>query len=180
MNCASIFIDNKIITTLPDNLTNFCKKVLVEIANGGQPVPVSDSILDRIINKANNNKLQPTIKTICDDFCNKTKIINSSLFIYFVEKFDFINKMTSRSDSITRNILNEIISNPTCLNLILENSSGYIKKVNEAGNDAEDFKAKIYQMLLDKPSEKLIEFATAIDVKIEVESEDEEVIEENA
>ncbi len=174
LNCASIFIDNEILKTLPENLTNFSKKILIEISSGGQPIPASDSILEKIINKANKNKLQPTVKIICDDFCNKTKTINPSLFVYFVENFDFINKMTSRSGDITRNILNDVFSNPTCLKLILDNSSGYIKKINEAGDDAEDLKSKIYQMLQNNPTNELIDFASAIGVKIEQEPDNEE------
>jgi len=172
LNCASILIEKNTIKTLPENLTNFSKKILVEISSGAQPIPVSNSILERIINKANKNKLQPTVKMICDDFCNKTKTINPTLFVYFAENFDFINKMTSRSGDITRNILNDIFSNNTCQNLILNNSSGYINIINEAGNDAEDLKAKVHQMLLNNPPEKLTEFASAIGVKIE--SDDEE------
>jgi hypothetical protein len=175
LNCASILIENNKIKALPNNLTDFSKRVLVEIASSTQPIPVSNSILERIIKKASKSKLQPTINIICDEFCNKTKVINPSLFVYFAENFDFINKMTSRSGDITRNILNDVFSNPTCSNLILDNSSGYIKKINEAGDDAEDLKAKIYQMLLNNPTDKLIDFASAIDVRIEPESDDKEV-----
>jgi hypothetical protein len=175
LNCASILIENNTIKALPDNLTDFSKKVLVEIASGVQLIPVSNGILERIIKKASKSKLQPTIKIICDEFCNKTKAINPSLFVYFVENFDFINKMNSRSGSITRNILNDVFSDPTCSNLIMDNSSGYIMKINEAGDDAADLKAKIYQMLLNNPTDKLIDFASAIGVKIEPESVDEGV-----
>ncbi len=175
LNCASILIENNVIKALPDNLTEFSKKVLIEIASRAQPIPASNSIIERIIKKASKSKLQPTIKIICDDFCNKTKVIEPSLFIYFAENFDFINKMTSRSGDITRNILNDVFPDSTCLNLILDNASGYIKKINEAGDDAADLKSKIYQMLLNSPTEKLIDFASAIGVKIEPESDEEEV-----
>ncbi|MBN2893093.1 MAG: hypothetical protein JXL97_14585 [Bacteroidales bacterium] len=175
LNCAAILIENNTIKTLPDNLTDFSKSILVEIASGVQPIPATNSILDRIIKKASKSKLQPTIKKICDEFCNKTKAINPSLFVYFAENFDFINKMTSRSGDITRNILNDVFSNPTCSKLILDNSSGYIKKINEAGDDAEDLKSKIYQMLQNNPTDELINFASAIGVKNEKEPDNEEV-----
>jgi hypothetical protein len=175
LNCAAILIEKNILKSLPDNLTDFSKKVLVEIASGVQPIPTPNSILDRIIKKASKSKLQPTIKIICDEFCNKTKTINPSLFVYFAENFDFINKMTSRSGDITRNILNDVFSNPTCSKLILDNSSGYINKINEAGDDAEDLKSKIYQMLQNNPTVELIDFASAIGVKTEQESDSEDV-----
>lgn len=167
LNCASILIENNILKTLPDNLTNFSKKILIEISSGVRAIPTPNSILGNIVNKTNKNKLQPTIKHICDYYCNKTKAISPSLFVYFAENFDFINKMASRSGDITRNILNDVFLNLDSQNIILDDSSGYIKKINEAGNDAEDLKAKIRQLLKDNPTEKLIDFASAIGVNIE-------------
>jgi hypothetical protein len=166
---ASLLIQGKILNTLPENLTDFCKKILSDIAAGIQPIPIPNSVLDVIINKANQNKLQPTIKTLCDDFCNKTKVINPSLFFYFATKFDFINKMKSREGDITRNILNVVITDTNCLNHIVENSVGYLKIIKKAGNDAEDLKAKILKLLQSNKSEKLLEFANAIGIKDEQE-----------
>lgn len=171
LNCASILIENNILKTLPENLTNFSKKLLISISASEQAIPAPNSILEIIINKANKNKLQPTIKDICDDYCNKAKTITPNLFVYFAKNFDFINKMKSRPDAITRNILNNVFLDATCQNLILDNSSGYIKKIKDAENDAEDLKAKIHQLLKNNPSEKLKYFASAIDVKVDSKDE---------
>lgn len=168
LNCAALLIEGNSLANLPDNLTEFCKGFLLDIASGIQPIPTINGILDTIINKAHKNKLQPTIKSICDDFCNKIKTITPPLFIYFVSHFDFINKMTARDGDITRNILNVIITDAGCFKLILENSEVYIKKIKRAGIDAEDLKANIRQLILTANSEKLEEFANSIGIKDEL------------
>ncbi len=176
INCASLLIQGNILKTLPDNLTEFCKKVLIDIAAGTQSIPTTNSVLDVIINKADKSKLQPTVKKLCDDFCNITKTITPALFIFFVSKFDFIKKMSSREGDITRNILNVVIKDTNCLNLILENSLGYIKIIKNAGDDAEDLKGNIRQLLQSNKTDKLQEFAIAIGINDEQEKTDDEEI----
>ena len=156
----------ELIKTLPDNLTNLTKKLLHEIAKSTQAIPKKGSILEVIISKTNKTRLQPTIKKICDDYCNRAIKITPPLFVYFASNFNFINKMTSRSGDITRNILNEVILDSSCLEVILENSSGYIRKINEAGDDAEDLKVKVIQMLNENQSDDIINFASQINVTI--------------
>lgn len=170
INCASILIKNEVLENYPENLIEFCKKLIIDISTQSQTIPVVGSNLDIIINSADKNKLQPTVKNICVEFCNKTKNITPELFRFFAQNFDFINKMTSREDDITRNILNEVISDENCLQLILDNEEGYVTRIIKAGADAEDLKQKIRQLIIDKDSEKLLAFAS----KIGVEKEDEE------
>lgn len=167
LNCLSLLIKGKIIKSSPENITAFCKNILIDIASGNQPIPVKSNILDNVLSIVSQTKLQPTIKTICDDFCNRTKTINPSLFIYFAENYDFVNKMNSRYGDISRNILNPIITDPNCLTIILENSTSYIDTINKAGDDAEDLKVNIKQLLTINKSEKLLEFAAAIGIKEE-------------
>ncbi len=171
-NCASILIKGNILKSIPENLIDFCKRILIDIAAGTQSIPTLGSALDTIINNVKKDKLQPTIKTICDDFCNKTKTISPELFAYFVVHFDFINKMDFRDEAITRNILNVVITDANCLALILENRDGYVKKINTAGNDAEDLKANIRQLRLKDKTEKLQEFAIAIGINEDDEIEE--------
>lgn len=171
MNCAFILIQNNVIKLLPDNFTELSKKLLKDISRSPQLIPKSDSIIGGIINKTNKTKLLPTIKGICEDFCNKTIMINPELFIYFVTNFDFINKMNSRYGEITRNIINVVINNPICLNIILDNSTNYIKIINESSDDSEDLKTNIRQLMLGANySEKLQEFAKSIGINLESET----------
>lgn len=166
-NCLSLLIKGNIIKSSPENITAFCKNILIDIASGNQPIPLKNSILDNVISIVSQTKLQPTIKTICDDFCNRTKTINPSLFMYFAQNFDFINKMNSRYGDISRNILNPIITDPDCLTFILGNSTSYIDTINKAGNDAEDLKVNVRQLMSSNKSANLIGFAASIGIKME-------------
>lgn len=172
LNCASLLIQGSIIKKLPDNLTMFCKKIILDISAGAQAIPVSDSLIDIIIQSADKRNLQPTIKDVCVDYCNKTKIITPELFLYFAGEFDFINKVKSREGDISSIILNTIITDSSCLNFIIEDSADYIQIINNAGDDANDLKSNIRQMLHSNKSEKLKEFARAIGIKNEDENTD--------
>jgi hypothetical protein len=54
LNCAAILIQNGIIKTLPNNLKDFCKKILIAISEGPgiQAIPAPGSIIDVIIKRA--------------------------------------------------------------------------------------------------------------------------------
>ena len=174
LNCVSILIKEGIVKSLPENLTEYCKKILSDIAASKQTIFVSGSVNDIIIKKADKRNLQPTIKNICMDFCNKTIIITPILFLYFDNEFDFLNKVTSREGDISSIILNTIIEDTNCLNHILDNNSNYIKIIKKAGDDANDLKTKIRQLLQTNKTDKLESFASAIGIKKEIEKNDNE------
>jgi len=168
LNCASILIQEKKMITLPDNLIELCKIIILEVSEDSDLIPEKDSTMDVIINKASKTKLQPTLKRICDDYCNRVKDINPDLFDYFVTKFNFINKMKSRYDAITRNILTEIIKDQNCLEIILNDSNNYATIINKAGDDAEDLKSKVAKQISDgNKSKELIQFAQMIGIQTE-------------
>jgi hypothetical protein len=169
LNCISSLINGNVLNKLPDNITEFCKNLLEEISTGSQVIPASGSILDIIINKVHKNRLQPKLNSICDDFCNKTKIVTPALFIYFASKFNFISKMTARDADITRNILGVVISDESCLQSILDNKDVYISKIIEARDDAQDLKAAIKRKLENDFSEDLLLFANSIGIEMKTE-----------
>lgn len=166
-NCASILIKNNVLENIPENLIDLSKKLLVDISEKKEPIPNPESSLDLILNAVDKSRLQPTIKSICDTFCNNTITITPNLFIYYVEKFDFINLMKSREGDIARNILSVVIEDDKCLEIILENSSDYIKLINVAGADAEDLKGKIKNINKTNTNEILNNFALSIGISLE-------------
>ncbi len=168
-NCASILFQNNILASMPDNFTEFCKKILLDISEQKQAIPAQNSTQDIFINKVDKRKLQATIKTICDEYCNKPNSITPVLFMFFASKFDFVNKMNSREGDISRNILNAVITDKSSLDYILENPDGYIKIINMAGEDAEDLKAKFQTIRQSDQSESLNTFLNAIGLEKEPE-----------
>lgn len=166
-NCLSILIQNNVVKTVPDNFVEFSKSIIREIANGTFSIPIENSPLGIIISKVTNSKLQSTIKSICDDFCNDKLNITPAQFIYFTEKFNFLQKMEARFGDITRNIIASVITDETCLKIILENSEFYIDMINKSGDDAEDLKVTIKQMIDINSNKSLKQFALSIGIEIE-------------
>lgn len=167
-NCASLLIQGGVLSLLPLNFIEYCKKILRDISDKILPIPSEGDFNDVFLNKADKRKMQATIKTIRDNFCNSPNSITPELFMFFTTIFDFVNKKNSRHGDITRNILHPVISNAKCLNHILENSSGYINTIVKAGEDAEDLKIAIRQLLETSYSEELFEFASAIGIEEEL------------
>jgi len=167
-NCASLLVQGGVLSSLPTNYIEYCKKILRDISDKTLAIPSEGDFNDILLNKADKRKLQATIKTIRDNFCNSPDGINPNLFLFFATKFDFVNKKNSRHGDITRNILHPVISNSKCLNHILENSSGYINTIKKAGEDAEDLKATISQLLDSNYSEELFTFSIKIGMEQQV------------
>lgn len=161
LNTVKILIQNNILKSLPNNLLELTKRLLIDIAHG-QPIPIPDSNLDTIINKADRRNLLATIKTIGEDFCNRTFLITPAQFLFFSAKFDFVNKLSRREGQIVRNIFNIIISNQDCLQEILRNKEKSAKIINDSGLDAEDFKISIQQIMESNSFPELIDFAKLI------------------
>jgi hypothetical protein len=173
LNCAYIFIQEEVLSTLPDNFTEFSKKVLKDISTKSLNIPQEGDLLDTIINRADKRKLHPTIKEICTDFCNKTISITPELFLYFEMKFDMVKKVTSRDGDITSVVFSSVINDPKCLNFILDKKDNYIKIVNNAGDDANDFKIQMQRLIESNKADQLVEFAISIGVELQQDKKEE-------
>ncbi|HET7119036.1 MAG TPA: P-loop NTPase fold protein [Hanamia sp.] len=163
LNSAALLIQGKNLETIPDNLTDFCRKILNGISKG-EAIPASGHFIDIIINKADKGKLVSTIISLGEDFCNKDPLITPPQFLYFSNNFDFIKKIKNRDGAITRNIINTVITDNGCLEYILENSTTYTKIINNSGNEGEELKEKIRQIMTTHQSDKLMNFAKSVGI----------------
>lgn len=153
------------IEKLPDNLTEFGKKILFDIAFGIQSASQLSDSVNGIINKLDKRKTKAVIKDIRNAFCNGTKIINNEIFQYFESWFRSQGDLLERTDSINK-ILKPIISDPNCLKLILEHEDFYINLINEGKDDSFELKQSFQKLILCNTDEKIIEFAKKIEIDI--------------
>ena len=165
MSVIGHFINTDYLNSLPDNLTEFGKKLLHDIAAGRQPIPTSTDLLQKIIDKLDRRKTATLIKNIRNEFCNGQYTMTPQLFKYFEPWFEQQGDLSSRSD-VVHKIIEPAINDPDCLNMIISKQD-YIDIINNAGDDAMDFKEKIKKMLETNSDEKLIEFAKQIGITIE-------------
>lgn len=167
---ANYLITGGVIRKLPDNLIVFGCKVLEQFAiDGVKP----NNIVESIIHKIPASNITSTIKTIAIEFYNKRYIIDPVKFKYFEIHFRKGNRIDKEEGLFVRTILDVIVANKECLKLILENLEFYTKVVNKAGDEAENFKLRVKNLLQSQPSDELNEFAKLIGMDLNVVSDNE-------
>jgi len=155
-------IETVFLQHLPDNLTELGKKLLNDIASGNQSVPNSTDLFEKIITKLNRKETGALIKDIRDAFCNSKYIINPQLFIYFEIWFEQQGDLMSRSPDVVHKIIEPVIDNTDCLNIIISKTDYYTGIINNAGDDATGIIKKINEIIKTNEDNKLIEFAKKI------------------
>lgn len=165
---SKIFIEGKILTSLTDNLVEFVKAVFVDISTSGQ---IPNEIVKTIIEKIAQSRITATIKSILRDYYNGTKIVNTDMFKFFERYFREPNKLKNHEDDFTGTILDRVIQDEQCRDIILEHSSFYSEIVKLAKDDAEEFKVKIKDLYSSQPSDILRKFVEAIGVSFEQQGE---------
>jgi hypothetical protein len=159
------FIDTEYLRNLPDNLTEFGKKMLDDIAAGRQTIPSLDSLHQRIIDKLDRRRTATHIKDIRNKFCNEQYVMTPQLFKYFESWFEQQGDLLSRPADVVSKIIKPTISDANCLNMIISKSDYYAKIINQAGDDATDLKERFVKILETNNDNGLIEFAKKIGVE---------------
>jgi hypothetical protein len=156
------FIDTDYLKSLPDNLLEFGKKMLNDIASGDQTIPEKTDLFQKIIDKLNKKETAAQIKDIRDKFCNSLYTINPQLFIYLLTWFEQQGDLLSRSADVVHKIIEPVINDDKCLDIILSKIDYFSKIINAAGDDATGIKKKIKEKLETNKDERLIKLAKKI------------------
>ena len=157
------------IKSLPDNLTEFGKKMLIGIASGSQSTTQMPAYLSGIIEKLDKRKIKTTIKDLRNDFCNGVRSINSTIFQFFEPWFRLHGNLSDRAGDVVAKIVKPVITDATCRNLILGNDEFYIALINQSGDDAFDLKQSIGKLIQNNSDESFIKFAKRIGVELKQE-----------
>ncbi len=157
------------IESLPDNLTEFGKKILKDIAAGSQDSTQLPEYLKDIIEKLDIRKTKSTITDIRNDFCAGRHSISPQKFRFFESFFRLYGNITS--DTVIKDVVDKIvkpvIADPTCRTLILQNDAFYIELINKSGDDAFELKQNFEKSIAGNinTDEKIIEFAKKIGIE---------------
>jgi hypothetical protein len=155
-------IGSEFLTLLPDNLVDFGKKLLKDIASNNISVPAHDNIFQKIIEKIDKKETAAIIKDIRDDFCNSRCAINVKLFLYFAQWFEQQGDLLSRSPDVVHKIIEPVINDDICLGIIVSNKDYYAKIINNAGDDATGIIKQIKEKLQAGENDELKKFAKKI------------------
>lgn len=162
-------IDTDFLKTLPDNLTDLGKRCLDDIAASRLPIPNTEDLFYKIIEKLDGRKTKETIIKIKNQICNSTQgyNIDKNKFIFLHDWLKKQGDLISRAGDVAQYILGPISTDDTCLNLLTDNSEFYIKIVNAAGEQANTFKNNIRTKLQNNSDERIATFANKIGVELE-------------
>lgn len=150
------------ISSLPENLTEFAKMILVDISSGNQTTNQLPNLFKKIIEMIDCRKVKSTITDIRNEFCNGKKSINPSKFQFFEPWFRLHGNLSDRSGEFLDKIVKPIITDSTCQSLILQNKNFYIDLIHTAGDDAYELKNSLKNIIKQKADEQLTEFVNAV------------------
>ncbi|MDI6449128.1 KAP family P-loop NTPase fold protein [Anaerobaca lacustris] len=150
---------------VPDNAVPAYRDILVDVAKGDFTME-EDHGWDVFYEKTHKNKLKATAKDIRDMFISDGTI-DPARFMTLAHMLRYHAALEEKSPDVVRRILAPIATDSGCLEFIVnsDNLAFFASIVNQAGDDASNFKDIIRQrVLLPECSNALIEFAKAIGI----------------
>lgn len=159
-------IDTDFLKSLPDNLTEFGKKLLDDIAAGRQAIPNQTDLLQKIIDKLDKRKTKETITHIKNQICNNITgySIDANKFLFMHEWLVIQGDLSSRAGDVCQYILTPVANNENCLKVIIQNADFYANIINSADAQADTLKNGIKSKLTKSTDEDLISFAKTINI----------------
>ena len=152
---------------IPDDATMVYKELLLETAKGDFQME-GDDRWDVFYEKFDKRKLRPTVKDIRDLFISDVTITPEK-FLFFSKMLLSYGDLGKRSADVTRKILAPVCEDEDCFQFILSNDQQFIPIINDAKDDAADFKDTVRKKLSGSESDKkLIRFAKAIGIKVSI------------
>lgn len=160
------FVGTEFMHPLPTNISDFGKKILQDIGNNVQTLPLPEDY-SKIINSIDKCTTYSIISDIRNSYCNGRVSIDREKFKFFEQWFRTQGKLEDRAGDSVDKILKPIISSEDCRNIILEQKEFYISLINHAGNAANDFKQTLHNIVDNTKDITLRQFAEAIGVVFE-------------
>ena len=160
------FVGTEYMHPLPTNISDFGKKILQDIGNNVQTLPLPEDY-SKIINSIDKCTTYSIISDIRNSYCNGRVSIDREKFKFFEQWFRTQGKLEDRAGDSVDKILKPIISSEDCRNIILEQKEFYISLINHAGNAANDFKQTLHNIVDNTKDITLRQFAEAIGVVFE-------------
>ena len=156
-------LDANKLKAVPDNAVTIFKELLRKVATEEFDM---DRETYRIFYKnTNKSKLKSTAKNIRDLFISP-HTITPKQFLFFSALLFHHGALENKSADVARRILTPVAEDDDCLKLILNNDKFFISILNDAEDDAEDFKDIIRRKLESHTDEKMIHFAKAIGIEL--------------
>ena len=158
------------IDSLPDNLTELGKKVMVDITSGQQYTSNLPGYLNVLIVKLDNRKIKTTIRDIRNDLCNAKYNINVNKFKYLEELLRLNGSLLDRAGDVVDKVIKPIITDVSCREIIFQNSEFYIGLIKNAADDAHELIMRLREISKSDPTPEMIEFLKAVDKESQLDA----------
>ena len=162
----SALIGTEYMHPLPGNISDFGKRILQDIGNGTQSLPLPDEY-SKIIERIDKRTTYSIISTIRNELCNEQTSINIEKFKFLEQLFRTQGKLEDRANDVVDKILKPVISYEECWKLVLEQKEFYRSLIIRAGNAANEFKQVLEKIVNETGDAALRQFAISIGISFE-------------
>lgn len=161
---ANLLLSNGVLTKLPDCLSEFSLHILNDIGQGSQTLPLN-SYFTLLISKLDKRKTSATVKDIRNIFCNGISEITSPKFIILEPWLREQGDLLARTE-VADKIIRPIISNNECRKVILDNHEFYTTVINHCGDDANNLRSVILDLVNNSDDTAFKTFAESLGIEI--------------
>jgi len=158
---TTILLNSGHMKSMPDNAVRAYKDLLIQMAKS--EAQLDDNFVGVFYKNIHKSKLKGTLKKIRDEFINHVDI-TPELFQFFMPMMIANADLSSKSGDVARRMLTPVIDDLDCLSLIVEHADSFAPLIEKSGDDAEDFKDELRQLIEDSEDDALIEFAKRIGI----------------
>ena len=153
---------------LPNNIAELGKKLLLDIASGNQPLPLPEKF-EQIIKRIDKRTTVSTSSSMRDLYCNGQASIDVAKFIYLEPWLRTQGHLADRASDTIYKILQPVIINKDCRQVLIEHSEFYVSLINSVGEEANGFRQIFADSIKGIEDDKVISFAKSIGINADDE-----------
>lgn len=158
---ATHLLKTDFLQVLPNNLVEFGKKLLFDIASGKVTLPLLE-YYSNIINRIDKNSLYDIMSDIRNAYCNDQMKMDANKFKYFEAKLREQGNLETRALDVINKILKPVLKDTDCIHIIFSHQEYYSKLINSVKDAADDFCRTIIDITKDTTDEKVLTFVKSI------------------
>lgn len=169
IKAIDVFVGSEYLKELPKNLIDFAGRLMKDIEAGDLATGKLAHYISVLFSPLSPDKISSTLREIRNDFCNDKARMNESKFKFFEPWLRAEGSLNESKGGVCDYIINPVIKDPECQQLILSNSSFYVSIIKDASSSA--LRATMEDILKNNPSPDFVEFAKGCGVELKKEEE---------
>lgn len=157
LQAINVFIGSKYLKVLPQNATEFCAMLLVDLCKATSFSSTFPEYQQKLFANVDATQITTQIRNIRDMFCNGTIPMTAQKFKFFEPWLRNYGELEKWKTDVCDKIIAKVITDSECCQIILTHDSFYIGIINATNSSA--LKAQMTSVLKDSKNERFIRFA---------------------